>query len=57
MGECEKVPRHRYTQPTHPGQVKEDLLEEAALDNAGQTWGGERTLQAEGQYVRKRRGE
>lgn len=38
-----------------PCQVKEGFLQEGALDNFGQTWDEERTLQAEGQFVPRHR--
>lgn len=35
MGEYGKIPWQRYTNRTHPGQVREDFLEEVAIDYVG----------------------
>ena len=44
MAECGKFLWQRFTQPSHPGQVREDFLEEVVLDYIGQIWDGERTF-------------
>ena len=44
MAECGKFLWQRFTQPSHPGQVREDFLEKVVLDCIGQIWDGERTF-------------